>query len=401
MDFFRKIFLLITLLSGYLPAQNQFPIILVHGFMGWGKDEMGGYNYWGGKYDIEQSLKDEGYTVYTASVGPVSSNWDRAVELFYQIKGGQVDYGKSHAESYGLKQRPEEKSIVGLYPQWDENHPVHLIGHSMGGQTVRMLQYLLSAIVTDSSGVAEESYLLGEAHSGWIKSITTLSSPHNGSTLSDILTAGFPFLQDFIAVAAVVDNRFYDFDLDQWGFTREKNEPWKNYYQRLRQHSAWKTKNICAWDLSVEGAKQINSIATADPEIYYFSMATSHTTLDSSSGRHLPEDKMSFIIRANARLMGMKKAYWGDGSATDSTWFENDGIVNTVSMAGPTTGTNGADPIADYREGELLLPGQWYFMGTWKADHKQFIGHGVNKKEAESMLNLFKNHSALLWSLSD
>ena len=40
---------------------------------------------------------------------------------------------------------------------------------------------------------------------------------------------------------------------------------------------------------------------------------------------------MSLILRANARIMGRNKAYWTDGSATDSTWFENDGIVNTIS----------------------------------------------------------------------
>ena len=79
-------------------AQNKYPIILVHGFMGWGRDEMGSYRYWGGKYDIEQILKHEGFEVYTASVGPISSNWDRAIELFYQIKGGQVDYGKTHSD---------------------------------------------------------------------------------------------------------------------------------------------------------------------------------------------------------------------------------------------------------------------------------------------------------------
>ena len=68
---------------------------------------------------------------------------------------------------------------------------------------------------------------------------------------------------------------------------------------------------------------------------------------------------MSFIIRANARLMGMKKAFYSDGSETDSTWFENDGIVNKISMYGPTTGLNGADPIGKYRTDELLISGQW------------------------------------------
>lgn len=78
---------------------NQYPIILVHGLGGFGRDEFGGIiKMWGGIHDIEKRLRKKGYTVYTAAVGPVSSNRDRAIELFYQIKGGTVDYGEAHAK---------------------------------------------------------------------------------------------------------------------------------------------------------------------------------------------------------------------------------------------------------------------------------------------------------------
>ena len=128
---------------GILFSQNTYPIILIHGFLGWGRDEMAGYYYWGGKTDLETELKSSGYEVYTVSVGPISPNWDRAIEAFYQIKGGQVDYGNEKAEQYGIIQRPSGKNYTGLYPQWDEKHPVHLIGHSQGGSTAKMLEVLL------------------------------------------------------------------------------------------------------------------------------------------------------------------------------------------------------------------------------------------------------------------
>ena len=108
---------------------------------------------------------------------------------------------------------------------------------------------------------------------------------------------------------------------------------------------------------------------------------------------------MSYIIRANARLMGMKKAYYADGTPTDSTWFSNDGIVNKVSMSGPTTGLNGPDPVTQYREDELLIPGQWYKMKEFQSDHKRLIGHGASKKEKEALRALFLNHIKLLQSL--
>jgi triacylglycerol esterase/lipase EstA (alpha/beta hydrolase family) len=37
----------IILFLGCVTAQNNYPIVLIHGFMGWGPNEMGGYRYWG------------------------------------------------------------------------------------------------------------------------------------------------------------------------------------------------------------------------------------------------------------------------------------------------------------------------------------------------------------------
>ena len=372
---------------------------MLHGFLGWGRDEMDEFYYWGGKFDLETYLKSEGFEVYTLSEGPLSSNWDRAVELFYQIKGGQIDYGRGHSKSFGLIQKPKGKVYKGIYPQWDEENPIHLIGHSTGGQTIRMLDYLLRTSVVDERNIKEKSDLLGNVHNNWIKSITGISAPHNGTTLSDIVTSGIPFLQDFIAVAAVAGNSFYSFDLDQWGFRRNAKETWGKYFKRIQKHPAWGTKNIISWDLSVQGARDLNTMCTANPDIYYFSFVTSNTVLDSTSGRYIPDKSMSFIIRANSRLMGMKKAYFSDGSETDSTWFENDGIVNKISMYGPTTGSNGQDPITIYREDELLITGQWYVMGEYQSDHKRFVGHNINQNEFNSLITIYKNHAELLWSL--
>ena len=90
-------------------SQNSCPIVLIHGFLGWGRDEMAGYYYWGGRMDLETELKNAGFEVYTVSVGPISPGWDRAIEAFYQIKGGQVDYGNNKRKEYGIIQKPPSK----------------------------------------------------------------------------------------------------------------------------------------------------------------------------------------------------------------------------------------------------------------------------------------------------
>ena len=125
--------------------QNNYPIILVNGFAGWGREEMLGVKYWGGVHDIQEDLKRNGYTVHTAAVGPVSSNWDRACELYAQISGGTVDYGAVHAEKHGHNRFG--RTYSGFAPNWSETNKVHLVGHSMGGQTIRTLVQLLKKVV--------------------------------------------------------------------------------------------------------------------------------------------------------------------------------------------------------------------------------------------------------------
>ena len=384
---------------GAIFGKNDYPIVLIHGFLGWGPDEMGGYKYWGGKDDIADLLRQEGHTVFEVSVGPVSSNWDRAVEAYTQLKGGQVDYGKAHSEKFGLIQKPEGKTFVGLYPEWDENHPVHIIGHSMGGQTARVLQYLLASKIYEDqeSTIFEKSPLLGQVNLKWIHSITTIATPHNGTTMAELVTNTFPFVQYFVGLAGVVGTRFYDFDLEQWNLTRKANESWSSYVSRMRTHPAWETKNISSWDASLDGAKAMNNYAVASADIFYFSILTSITEKNADNHFHSPVRSAPLLIRARAKILGTKVGYWQDGTITDSTWYENDGLINTCSMAGPTTGTNGPDTITPLVEKDVLISGQWYTIGPLKMNHWNIIGHKLMLGNlSETAMDLYKSHALRL-----
>lgn len=99
--------------------KNGNPIILVHGFNGFTDDIKPSVHshYWGGdKVNISEFLNENGYETYEASVSAFGSNYDRAVELYYYIKGGTVDYGAAHAEKYGHERYG--KTYEGIYKDW-------------------------------------------------------------------------------------------------------------------------------------------------------------------------------------------------------------------------------------------------------------------------------------------
>ena len=69
--------------------------------------------------------------------------------------------GKTILKKYGIIQKPQGKIYKGKYPKWGSNNPIHIIGHSMGGQTARMLDYLLKQefYVNSKEGLKESSHL--------------------------------------------------------------------------------------------------------------------------------------------------------------------------------------------------------------------------------------------------
>ena len=371
--------------SEILISQNTYPIILIHGFLGWGRDEMAGYYYWGGKTDLEAELNSAGYEVYTVSVGPISPNWDRAIEAFYQIKGGQVDYGNEKAEKYNIIQRPNGKSYPGFYPQWDAEHPVHLIGHSQGGSTAKMLEMLLQNSIT-----GEGSPLLSKQYNGWISSVTTISTPHNGTTLVPIMLDVFPFALNLAPWLGGIENEkiddLYSFDLEHWNLEKRPNESIKEYYARIAQSPVSNEKNLCTWDLSIKGAVEFNNSYYADKDVYYFSIPTFSTIKKKNKPTHKPDNKMSFPLWPTGMLIG------NDDNVPDSSWYENDGICNTVAMT--TIGDINMPQYSGTAE-----KGSWVTLPRLNFDHQAIIGHNVNKAVRDDLIVLYNNHCQLLYSL--
>ncbi|CAM2066999.1 Secreted lipase [Sulfidibacter corallicola] len=366
---------------------NDHPIVLVHGFIGWGRDELLGFKYWGGFHDWQEELEDRGHQVHTVAVGPVSSNWDRACEMYAQLVGGRVDYGAHHAWVHGHDRFGRDYGR-GLFEDWGDldqaGHPrkIHILAHSQGGQTARILIHLLKYGAGEE--IDEETANNSLFHGGrdnWVDSLTTLSAPHDGTSLATGVNTFLPFAKNLIAVIAAMsglanDALLYDFKLDQWGLRREDGEPFKDYCDRVWASSVWDpdVKDISAWDLSPDGAKEINERYETVDEVYYFSYATEATFRGFFTGHHYPELTMFLPFHAFGLFMG---AYRRGGNAYEveitSAWFRNDGIVNTISMDGPTLGH---DAVIRGWDGTPRR-GQWTYLGLLESwDHFDVIGTG-------------------------
>ncbi|GAB9471582.1 hypothetical protein Gpo141_00008788 [Globisporangium polare] len=387
-------------------AQNTYPIVLVHGLSGWGRDELLGLKYWGGiQGDLQEQLKAQGYTVYTAAVGPFSSNWDRACELYAQIKGGQVDYGAKHSATHGHTRLG--RTFTGLYPEWGnvvngKVNKIHLIGHSMGGQTVRMLAQLLAngtaGAPTGTEDPASNSLFAGGKD--WVHSITTISTPNQGATLADALSEIGDTVVGLVisALSALniggsITEVVYDTKLDQWGITPKKTtESLKAYLERVFASKIFAPgfRDVCLWSTSVPGAKEESSWVKTLPKVYYYSYSTqdTHASLDwLLRPIHVPNIlTMLATFQPIGSFLGSR---WTPDNGYGTSWQANDGVVPVESQYRDFTGS-----LVAYKGTSYI--GKWNQMPLVdNMDHVAIVGITLHTQ----VKDLYFAHAKLLASL--
>jgi hypothetical protein len=81
-----------------------------------------------------------------------------------------------------------------------------------------------------------------------------------------------------------------------------------------------------------------------------------------------------------------------DNEAPDHTWYENDGVCNTVSMTHPF-----GFPVKTFNG--IPQKGIWQMREKLHMDHQAVIGHAVSKRKFANTIVLYKDHSKLLYSL--
>ena len=384
--------------------KNEEPIVFVHGLNGWGGAE--GINgivpYWGATTgDLMSYLQSEGYECYSASVGPLSSAWDRACELYAQLIGSTVDYGEAHSKEHN-HDRYGRTYYQALVPDWgdlDENgkiHQIHLIGHSFGGTTVRMLIQLLTNGSPDEIAATDSDDISGLFTGGkgnWVKSATTICTPHNSSTIYYPLKAlglyeivqNISFLYAGVMGRSFFNGRLVDFHLEQFGltdvFNGEKADGLIESLIRVEQN----LDDTCIYDLTPEGTAKLNKECTINNDIYYFSYPFTTTNNVGFLNAEIPDIKTNPVIYLTALVMGITPEFTDPytGIVYDESWHANDALVNTESAKYPVD-----EPHKDYDE-ENVEKGIWNVMPVQQGDHGAAIGLFSDEKQIKTFyLNL-------------
>ena len=365
-------------------ASNKYPLIFVHGMFGWGSaigiDKKA--PYWGGTTgNLMEFLTSCNYECYSASVGPVASAWDNACELYAQLMGTQVDYGEAHSKAHGHKRfgRTYKKPLCDGFGK----RKFHLIGHSHGGQVIRLLAHLLTyGDENEKNATASDdiSPLFTGCKEDYISSITCICTPNNGSTLYQIaedynLVHTMGRFTDF-AMGMIgrtrAHGKFVDYQFEQFGLTPVEGEFEPDNLitamNRIRDG-----EDYVLTDLSLKGAYELNELIETSKNIYYFSYPANGCAGEKHSPKNMNFPLLQIFSNA---LVGLELPEDNYGITFDESWRDNDGLVNTVSARHPFD-----EPAKDF-DG-TMEPGIWNVMPTLLCDHGMATGLLANKKKVQ------------------
>jgi len=379
----------------HIDTPGQAVNILLPGLLGFGEDVAleRAVPYFGGLtgLDFGRELEKRGYETYQADIGPISSAWDRACELYAQLVGARVDYGAAHSAKAGHARYGRDYDKP-LFEGWGPGRPVNLIGHSFGANVARMF-----ALLCDEGDAAERaatpqgalSPLFAGGMIDRVHSITTFAGPHNGSTAGPCMPKGgdetpYLWLMELLGAMAANPsvNGVYDLQLDHFGMSVPPGaRPLWLDPQATRKFM--RSMDHAFYDLSPDGAADFNKKDKIHPSVYYFSYS-SVVTRPSLAGQ-LPRareilDPFLFVF---AFQMGQGTGFI---APPDESWTANDGCVPLPSALYPT-----GQPHRDFVPGQTeVKPGVWNVLPTLpNADHAYWCGGDTMFNDPKEVFGIY------------
>lgn len=385
--------------------ESEYPFVFVHGLMGWGAtDDMYGITpYWGmTSCNILDYLNGMGYECYAAKVGPLSSAWDRACELYAQLTGTTVDYGIAHSQEKG-HERFGRSYDDPMFEGWNAEKKINLVGHSFGGATIRMfLEILTNGAEEEVEAAKKAGTEVSEFFTGgkgdWVYSLTALSAPHNGSTYTEcggtLLDLLVELVYNFDASLGINEKlKLIDPQLEHFGLELKDGESMIHYLTRVLGSEKFLSHNDNAlYDLGVDNAMAINDKIDMQDGVYYFSVYGISTHKSLLGSKQLPNiDMMPVLSPFAAKLGSYSGVYTKGGFYIDDSWLPNDGLVNEASAQYPfkSDGTADSYKIWTAKTGKFEV-GVWNVMPAEPYDHLSIAG-GLFSNNAENVKAVFLN----------
>ncbi|NCC87573.1 MAG: hypothetical protein EOM05_06855 [Clostridia bacterium] len=385
--------------------KTNYPYVMVHGMLGFGKGVMLNdilLPYWGMLAgDLMTYLKGEGFETYNPGVGPVSSAWDRACELYAQLVGGTVDYGKAHSEKYGHKRfgRTYDKP---LFEGWGSEKKVNLLGHSHGSATIRLMATLMAQGSQEEMEVThwdDTSPLFTGGKADWIYSITSMAGVHQGSTLLYSMKGTFDAVEKFTTYYANLSGgslaKFWDFQMEHWdlnGF--ENGHSTKLPINKERQRAMIESKDSVYYDVTLQGANEVNEKIKCLEDTYYFSLPCRKTDqkLFTQKRKETPMLTMHLFFRSFSRSMGKYSENTFNDIHIDERWLQNDGCVPTFSSRHPFN-----EPTIDLYDAKgEIKKGIWHVYDDTIMDHLQIVGGFLPPTSKVKIRRLYRDHLRMI-----
>ncbi len=176
-------------------------------------------------WEMMKLLNARGYDCHAASVGPLSSAWDRACELYAPACGNRRRLRSAHSAEHHHERYGRSfvgKALIDTFGKTDKNGniiKINLFGHSFGGATARLFTYILANGAPEevaAGGDVSEFFKGGKGD--YVNSVISIAAPHNGTVSGDAGIAVYhgEYIAAMIGnIAGMAGSNYLDLKLDQ------------------------------------------------------------------------------------------------------------------------------------------------------------------------------------------
>ena len=146
-------------------------------------------------------------------------------------------------------------------------------------------------------------------------------------------------------------------------------------------------EDTAEYDMYLDNAMALNEKIETLPNVYYFSYPCSCCEKQ-TDGTYAPiTDRVENIFKETCEIMGRHCGTTPKGNYFDESWFDNDGLVNTLSAKAPFHA-----PSTEF-DPDKIKTGIWNVMPTYYGDHMSLQGGMIKPNDIREF---YKKHLTMI-----